>query len=314
MRYLVTGHRGFVCHYLISYILDREPQAEIFGFDLRIDPPFAAANIKEYEINLLDKKLVDSTIGEIRPDFVIHLASFSSVAYSWKDPIGCFQNNTTIFLNLLESIRIWNPACRVLSIGSSEEYGNVSPEDLPLKEDMKLIPVSPYAVARVAQEQLSVVFTKGYNLNIICTRSFNHIGPRQEDRFVVSSIVKKFTEFSHGSCNEITVGNIDVIRDFVDVRDVVRAYYELLHAENTRGNIFNICSGTGHSIRDIISIISQITGFYPKITVDPQLLRPVENATVIGSYDKINNYIGWQPQIPLEESIRNIIQWWHERD
>lgn len=313
MKYLITGHRGFVGKHLISFILSQEPDADIFGLDLHSEPPFPDSRVKEHALNLLNKEQVDNVIKSIVPNYVIHLASFSSVGYSWENPIDCFQNNTTIFLNLLESIRNNVPDCRILSVGSSEEYGNVSASVLPLTEDMPLNPVSPYAVARVAQEQLSLVYAKGYDLDIVCTRSFNHIGASQKACFVVSSIAKKFVELQKGSHNKLSVGNIDVIRDFSDVRDVVRAYYELIHSKNTSGEVFNICTSNGVAIRDIITMLSKITGVIPEVVIDPLLLRPVENAIVIGSYEKIKKRIGWNPEIPIENSLKDIINWWQQQ-
>ncbi|MFA6715564.1 MAG: GDP-mannose 4,6-dehydratase [Victivallales bacterium] len=309
MKYLITGHSGFVGKYLISHILRMEPDAEITGLD--ISPTTQKhPHLKEFQVDLLETEELNRIVKDFKPDYIVHLASFSSVAYSWRYPLESFRNNTNIFLNLLEAIHKNSLGSRLLSIGSSEEYGEVSATDLPLKEDLKPRPLSPYAVARVAQENMSAVYSRGFKLNIICTRSFNHIGRGQEDRFVVSSIGKKFAEFKAGKCPEIRVGDTGIIRDFLDVRDVVRAYYMLLKNEESAGEIFNICSGLQTSIQDIINLFKQITGSNPPITVDPDLLRPVENRIVVGSNRKLHELTGWQPEIKLEDSLRDIVEWW----
>ena len=312
MKYLITGHNGFVGKYLIDYLLQMEPEAEIVGLDIT-RTTLKYDNLTEFIINLLDAERLDTIIANFKPDYVVHLASFSSVAYSWQYPIESFRNNTNIFLNLLEAIRNKSPKSRLLSIGSSEEYGTVSPEDLPLTETLKPRPISPYAVARVAQENMSKVYSEGFNLNIVCTRSFNHIGCGQEDKFVVSSLGKRFAEFKVGKCSEIIIGNTNIIRDFLDVRDVVRAYYMLLKSNAGLSEIFNICSGRQTSIQNIIDMFKQITDTKPVLTVDHNLLRPVENNIVVGSNRKLNELTGWEPIFKLEDSLKDIAEWWQKK-
>ena len=312
MKYLITGHSGFVGKHLIKYILRMEDEAEIIGVDI-VSSLQNSSPHKEYEINLLDKASIDTILSDHKPDYIIHLASFSSVAYSWKEPIQSFRNNTNIFLNLLESIYEHSPKSKLLSVGSSEEYGSIDAESPPLKEENKLSPLSPYAVARVAQENLSVVYSKGFNLDIVCTRSFNHIGCGQEDKFVVSSLGKRFAELKSSKTNEVVVGDTRVIRDFLDVRDVVRAYYMLLKNDISSGKVFNVCSGKGISIQGIIELYKQITGTHPKLTVNQDLLRPVENVKVVGSNEKIKELIGWEPSISLIDSLTEISECWNEK-
>lgn len=312
MKYLITGHSGFVGKYLIDYILQMEPDTEIIGLDI-FPTVQKHPNLQEFIVNLLETEKLNSILSDFKPDYIVHLASFSSVAYSWQQPLESFRNNTNIFLNLLESIHKFSPETKLLSIGSSEEYGAVSLRDIPLKETLKPRPLSPYAVARVAQENMSRVYSKGFGLNIVCTRSFNHIGCGQEDKFVISSIAKRFAEFKAGKCSEITIGNTSIIRDFLDVKDVVRAYYTLLKSDADSSEIFNICSGRQTSIQDIIDIFKEITDTNPPLVVDQNLLRPVENAVVVGSNQKLNKLTGWKPTIKLEDSLKDIANWWQKK-
>jgi GDP-4-dehydro-6-deoxy-D-mannose reductase len=301
-KYLITGHSGFVGRYLIGHILKREPDADILGLDLHDS---GIPRIREKAVNLLQKDDVQNIVRDFGPDFLIHLASFSSVAFSWSNPIDSFANNTNIFLTLLEAVRGGFPECRILSIGSSEEYGIVGKDEIPLTEESPLRPASPYAVARVAQEHLSSVYTRGYGLHIVCTRSFNHIGPGQTDQFFVSSMVKKFVQFQKGIIPELTVGNLDVVRDFLDVRDVVVAYYDLLQ-RGAKGEVYNICSGEGILLSDFVELIKKVTGVSPPIVGDNSLKRPVENRIVVGSNSKITARTGWKRTYTLEQSISDI--------
>ena len=308
---LITGISGFVGSYLADYCARNEQKISIHGLDISAASGGGDAPYRYYQADLLDKDRVEALIQEINPDTMIHLASFSSVGDSWKDPIKSFKNNTTIFLNLLEITHSLKIPCRILSVGSSEEYGIVRTGDLPLTEKLPLNPVSPYAVARVAQEQLSHIYAKGFGMDIVCTRSFNHIGPGQADKFVVSSIGRQFAEIKNGTREKLHVGNTAIIRDFLDVRDVVRAYY-LLIKKGRSGETYNICSGQGISVAQLIDLYAEISGITPQVETRPELLRPVENPMVIGSYEKLAAHTGWKPQITLIHSLRDIYAYWLE--
>jgi len=310
---LITGISGFVGSYLADYCARNEQNISIHGLDISAASGCRDAPYLYYQADLLDKDRVEALIEEINPDTIIHLASFSSVGDSWKDPIKSFKNNTTIFLNLLEITHSLKIPCRILSVGSSEEYGIVRTDDLPLTEKLPLNPVSPYAVARVAQEQLSHIYAKGFGMDIVCTRSFNHIGPGQADKFVVSSIGRQFAEIKKGAREKLHVGNTAIIRDFLDVRDVVRAYY-LLIKKGSAGETYNICSGQGISVAQLIDLYAEISDVTPQVETRPELLRPVENPVVIGSYEKLAAHAGWKPEITLIHSLRDIYAYWLEHN
>lgn len=315
-KYLITGFSGFVSQHFLEYLDSVEEKIQVQGIDIN-KPDFDYSSFKNLDcsfnvMDLLNKEDVDDIIYQFQPDYILHLASFSSVAFSWKNPMVSFTNNTNIFLNLLEQVKNLGLKCRILSVGSSEEYGDVDENDIPLKETSKLNPISPYAVARVSQELLSKVYVDGYDLDIVLTRSFNHIGPRQKDIFVISSFVKKIVEIKHNNANpSITTGNLEIIRDFLDVRDVVRAYYEILN-HGKKGEIYNICSGKGTSLKTIISMVSNILAFQIETVQDPGLVRPNDNRIIIGDNTKITSEIGWKPAISLENSLRDIVNYWEK--
>ncbi|WP_162053124.1 GDP-mannose 4,6-dehydratase [Pontibacter pamirensis] len=316
-KYLVTGFSGFVAKHFLDFLDEQEVPAYVLGVDIH-RPEFNIYGFKYVRCSfertdLLDKDQVDNIIYQFQPSYILHLASFSSVAFSWKNPVASFANNTNIFLNLLEKVRGMNLDCRILSIGSSEEYGNVHAEDMPLKEEHPLNPISPYAVARVSQEMLSTVYVEGYGMDIVMTRSFNHIGPGQRDLFVISSFAKQLVSMARieGKAHLVT-GDTSIIRDFVDVRDVVRAYYLLLK-KGKKGEIYNICSGTGTTLKEVLDKMGMILGTEVENQVNEKFIRPNDNQIIIGSNDKIKEAIGFEPSIPLDESLRDIIEYWKEQ-
>jgi GDP-4-dehydro-6-deoxy-D-mannose reductase len=314
-KYLITGFSGFVGRHFVEYLEKHDGICQVKGLDIQ-HPNFRFDHYKNVQISfekidLLSKDQVEYIIHEFQPNYILHLASFSSVAFSWKEPVQSFQNNTNIFLNLIDAVRKLNIDTRILSIGSSEEYGNVNDDDLPLKEDHKLNPVSPYAVARMAQEYLSRVYVNGYEMDIVLTRSFNHIGPMQSSVFVVSSLAKQLVELKKSGKDRgsMVTGDVSIVRDFTDVRDVVRAYYLLLQ-QGRKGHVYNVCSGKGLPLRDIINIMAKQLNMEVNIHIDPRLIRPADNRIIIGSNDKIKRELGWENTIPLEQSLRDVINYW----
>ena len=315
LRIIITGFSGFVSQYFLEYLNFVESNATVLGIS-RSKPDFDFAqydklNIQFKSIDLLNKVEVENIITSFQPEYILHLASVSSVAQSWQTPYDSFVNNTNIFLNIAEQIRLLKLPCRILSVGSSEEYGEVDEVLLPLTEEHLTKPLSPYAVARISQEMLSKIYADGYNIDIVMTRSFNHIGPRQKDKFVISSFAKQLVHLSLNKSvpQKIVTGNLNIIRDFLDVRDVVKAYYLLLK-KGTKGEVYNICSGKGILLKDIIHTMSNILNIDIEIELNPLLVRPNENKKIIGSYKKINEHLGWQPTITAEKSLGDIINFW----
>lgn len=313
-KYLITGFSGFVSKHFLDFLDDQEIPAYVLGVDIH-RPEFNIYGFKHVrcsfeQTDLLNKDQVDNIIYQFQPGYILHLASFSSVAFSWKNPVASFANNTNIFLNLLEKVRGMNLDCRILSVGSSEEYGNVKEADMPLHEDHLLNPVSPYAVARVSQEMLSKIYVDGYGMDMVMTRSFNHIGPGQKDLFVISSFAKQLVALSRQEgFKELTTGDTSIIRDFVDVRDVVRAYY-LLFKKGKKGEVYNICSGEGTTLKEVIDKMAAILNLSIINRVNENLIRPNDNRIIIGSNEKIQQDTGWQKEIGLEKSLKDIIHYW----
>jgi GDP-4-dehydro-6-deoxy-D-mannose reductase len=314
-RYLITGFSGFVGRHFVEYLESRGETCLVKGLDVhRPDDRFDRyknVQVSFDEVDLLSKEPIERIMNAFQPDYILHLASFSSVAFSWKEPVQSFQNNTNIFLNVIDAVRKSNRPTRVLSVGSSEQYGNVRDEDLPLKEDHALNPISPYAVARVSQEYLSQIYTDGYGMDIILTRSFNHIGPMQKDVFFVSSVAKQLVQIKKtgSTAGRIVTGDLSIVRDFTDVRDVVRAY-DLLLKKGRKGQVYHVCSGTGMSLKTIIDIMAGHLGIDVDLIMDDRLIRPADNRKMIGSNEKLKQELGWDCTIPLDQSLKDILLYW----
>ncbi len=315
LKILITGFSGFVSQYFLEYLNQVEPNATVLGV-ARTKPNFDFAQFDKLHIqfeslDLLDKLAVEKIITEFQPEYILHLAAISSVAQSWQNPFESFTSNINIFLNIVEPIRLQKVHCKILSVGSSEEYGAVDEALLPLTEEHLTKPLNPYAAARVSQEMLSKIYADGYDVNIVMTRTFNHIGARQKDKFVIASFAKQLVAFSknNATSNKIITGDVSIVRDFLDVRDVVEAYYLLLK-KGVKGEVYNICSGKGIELKNVIDMLSNILNIKVKIEQNPLLVRPLENKKIIGSYDKIKNQLGWQPNISLQASLQDIVSYW----
>lgn len=314
---LITGISGFVGGHFTRYLMNKQPGYVIHGVS-RSKPAWDFVQNRDavldavtfHQCDLLDAKKINEIIKEIQPDYILHLASFSSVSQSWKEPLASFLNNTNAFLNIVEAVRIQELDTKILSIGSSEEYGIVKESDLPLTEQKNVAPANPYAVARVSEENLAQIYANGFHLNICCTRSFNHIGPGQSDQFVVSSLARQFAEIAiHHKKPVIKIGAGTIIRDFIDIDDVIRAYDAILE-NGEPGEVYNVCSGRRHSILDIVNALSELTTIPVVVEQNQTLLRPIDNPVLIGSYGKLEDTTGWKPECPLEKSLEKIHTYW----
>lgn len=319
MKIVITGAAGFVSRYFMELLRIEEPGAEVLALDRRMEKfdvhAFPGLLVSAASIDLSDKALLHEVLAKFQADFILHLASASSVAKSWEQPAEIFGNNTGILLNLLEYLRTKQPHCRMLITGSSEQYGKIDTSQLPLTEETVLSPLSPYAVAKSSEEMLAKLYVKGYGLDIIMTRSFNHIGPGQRPDFVIPSFARQLVKIAadHTIPTVLSTGDLSVVRDFSDVRDVARAYLLLLQ-KGRKGEVYNVCSGKGIVLQDILSLMSAILHIQVSTITDPALIRPVENKQLTGSFFKINKDTGWQPEITLEQSLADILNYWKSLD
>lgn len=308
MKALITGVNGFVGEYLASELINNGD--DVYGSV--IVGKTKNKEIREYHLDITDAEEVCSLIENLQPDHIYHLAGQSNVGLSWKDPLLTFQVNVMGTLNLLEAVRSCSAHTRILIIGSSDQYGIVSPDMCPISEDIPLNPKSPYAQSKMLQEQLCRFYTQTYFLNIIMVRAFNHIGPGQNPGFVVSDFASRIVNIEYGLSDKLTVGNLDAARDFSDVRDIVRGY-RLLMKKGTVGEIYNIGSGYARKISDVLDVLLSFAKKEIDIVKNPDLMRPSDAPIIYGDCTKILKDVGYKPQFQLEETLKEVLDDWRLR-
>ncbi|MEO0088939.1 MAG: GDP-mannose 4,6-dehydratase [candidate division WOR-3 bacterium] len=315
MRVLITGITGFVGSHLAEYLLSKN--YEIYGTYRWRSRMENIIHIKEklklYECDLKDAAAVYNLIKEIKPDMIFHLAAQSYVPMSWSCPSETIITNVVSQINILESVRNLKLDSLIHIAGSSEEYGLVYENEIPIKETNPLRPLSPYGVSKVAQDLLGYQYYKSYNLKIVRTRAFNHEGPRRGEVFVTSNFAKQIAEIEKGKREPVIyVGNIEAVRDFTDVRDVVKAYYLVL-TKGKVGEVYNIASGKGYKIKEILDFYLEKSKVKVEVKVDEKRLRPSDVELLIGDATKIKEECGWQPEIPIEKTLEDLLNYWRER-
>lgn len=322
MKVLVTGAAGFVGSYMIEEAARTYPQAKIHG---TARPKESLDNLKDisaaYELHELDITDAPSTyalIEAIRPDSIFHLAAQSYVRTSWESPQATITTNILGEVNLLEAVRLlktkrYNPT--IVITGSSEEYGLVSKEKLPITEDTPLAPLSPYAVSKIGQDFLGFQYYKTYGLKTIRLRVFNHTGPKRPTAFGDSHVAHEIALIEAGLKEPIiTYRDLTAVRDYSDVRDIVKAY--IAAAQKCQpGDVYNVCSGQGVSIKQIYdALLAQANVKHIRLEADPAGPRPTDGGTIIGSNKKFVGQTDWQPTIDfLQQTLPDILDYWRHQ-
>lgn len=316
MKILITGITGFVGSHLADYLLTKD-NVKIYGTVRWRSNTENIENIKDklilYECDIRDATSVRNVIEKVKPDRIFHLAAQSYVVTSWHAPHEALATNILGEVNIFETIRELKTNPFILIAGSSEEYGLVSENELPIKETAPLNPLSPYAVSKVGQDLLGYQYYKSYGLNIIRTRAFNHSGPRRGEVFVCSNFAKQIALIEKGKQEPIIyVGNLKAKRDFTDVRDIVRAYWLALE-KCKPGEVYNICSGRARSIKEVLDILLGFTKVKIKIKQDPKRLRPSDVPVLQGDSSRFRKATGWKPEIPFEKTMEDLLNYWREK-
>ncbi len=309
-RVLVTGCWGFVGRVLIEMLQARGYEA--WGTDLKggVDEFPGKAYVP---CDLQDERAVTHLLDEVHPGGVVHLAAQSSAGISFGEPLETIRNNVLPALHILEFLRIRSSETRLLVIGSAEEYGPVGAEDLPLAEDHPTCPVSPYALSKMIQGACSKSYASLYGVDIILTRSFNHSGRGQSDTFVLGSFARQIAEIEMGLREPvIEVGNLDVQRDFMDVRDASAAYIALLE-KGRSGEVYNVCTGRAYRLRELLDTLCRIAGIDIEKRVARGRLRPLDTLELRGDPSKIEGETGWKAGIPIEETLGELLDYWRAR-
>jgi len=317
MNILITGITGFTGSHLAEYLL-KQKKHKVFGtyrWRSRMENIIQIQNrISLYECDLKDSSSTTGVIKKVKPDMIFHLAAQSYVPMSWTAPAETLSTNILCELNIFEAVRgLGLTDCLIHIAGSSEEYGMVLPNEIPIKETNPLRPLSPYGVSKVTQDLLGYQYFKSYGLKIFRTRAFNHTGPRRGDVFVTSNFSKQIVEIEKGKRKPvISVGNLDAVRDFADVRDVVRAYYLVLE-KGKPGEVYNVCKGKGYKIKEVLDILVSLSDDKIETKTDVHRLRPSDVELLIGDPSKIRKAVGWKPEIPFKKTMKDLLDYWRAR-
>jgi len=313
-RVLITGISGFVGSHLAEYALNKG--AVVYGtirWRSKMDNiRHIAKDLHLIEGDIRDSYSMQRAISEAEPDYVFSLAAQSFVPASWRSPSETLDTNVQGTLNVLEACSNSNFDPRILVVGSSEEYGMVLPEEIPITETNPLRPLSPYAVSKVATDMLGYQYHQSYGLKIVRTRAFNHSGPRRGEPFMTSNFAKQVAEIEKGIKKPIIhVGNLDAYRDFTDVRDIVNAYYLALQ-KCTFGDVYNICSGEAQKVESVLNILIKRAGIEVEIVQDPERMRPSDVKILKCNSSKFRMKTGWVPKYTFRETMYDLLDYWRE--
>ena len=311
MKAFITGIDGFIGSHLANYLLEKN--VEVFGSVLSMEHieniEHIQNRIKLFECDVCDKKRVKKIIEEINPDHIYHLAAQSLPTVSWEKPKYTFDVNAGGTINVFESVRELKINPKILVACSSAEYGFVKEDEVPVKETHELKPLHPYGVSKVAQDLLAYQYFKNFNINTIRVRIFNTTGPRKTND-ALSDFTRQIAEIEKRKKTTVMyVGNLEPRRDFTDVRDMVNAFWMLME-KGRMGSVYNISSGKAYKIKDILNILLGLSETKVIVKVDPKKLRPTDEPIIMGDNTKIKNDCGWKPEIPLEKTMEDTLNYW----
>ncbi|MCX5713412.1 MAG: GDP-mannose 4,6-dehydratase [Candidatus Omnitrophica bacterium] len=316
MKALITGIAGFAGSHLADLLVNKN-NLEVFGLDIpgaktdnlrHIDKP-----LKVFRCDICDFDAVSKVIRYVKPDLIFHLAAQAYVPDSWVHPAGSLTTNIIGTLNILESVRRHKLRSRIQIACSAEEYGRVFESEIPVRETNLFRPLSPYAVGKLTQDMLGYQYCQSYGMHIVRTRSFNHFGPRMHESFVASSFARQIALIEKGKQKPVMqVGNLQAVRDFTDVRDIVRGYWLSL-TKCPKGEAYNLCSGKGYKIKDILDMLLSFTKKQICVKMDSSRFRPSDITVLVGDYSKFFRQTKWRPNIPVDKTLRDILAYWREK-
>jgi GDP-4-dehydro-6-deoxy-D-mannose reductase len=315
MRVLITGATGFVGGHLAEHLLacgdlivglsasgHWPPALEHLGRELRLERCDLAGVAESDLADLIRRK---------QPEAIYHLAAQANPQASVADPRGTWALNLDGTLNLLEAIKASGLMPRVVLVGSGVCYGNPAPEHLPVTESCPLRPNNPYAASKGAADLLGIQHFLAHGTHVVMARPFNHAGPRQSDLYVLSSLARQVAEVEAGRKRQVEVGNLDVVRDFTDVRDIVRAY-RLLAERGQPGEVYNVGTGRDISLRRMLEVLRSLARTPIEVHIDPARVRPVDQPLLLADASKLRDATGWEPRYAIEQTLGDMLQYWRD--
>ncbi len=309
---LITGISGFAGSFLSEHLLEKGyivAGTYLSEESLELLPNKDKLGL--YKLNLLDENKTAEIIEKEKPDCLFHLAALISPKASFDNPKETFINNVSAEINILEAIKKCGSEAKILIVSSGEIYGLVSKEDLPIDEDTPYNPTNPYAVSKLAQDFLGLQYFLSHKLKIVRVRPFNHAGPRQTSAFVISAFAKGIAEIEKGRKNVLNVGNTKSKRDFSDVRDMVVAY-GLAIEKGQIGDVYNLGGGKSFAISQILEMLISLSRVKIEVAEDPSLFAPSDNPELVCDYSKFAKLTGWAPEIPIEKTLEDTLDYWRE--
>ena len=304
---LVTGALGFAGLHLLAE-LERQTDWDLIGLARRHGS--VAGRTRLLACDLRDAALVARVVAHHQPDIVFHLAAQTYVPRAIATPGETITNNVAAQVNLLEACRSAGLDPTILIVGSSEEYGQIRADDVPVPEEQPFRPVNPYAVSKIAQDMLGLQYALSYGMRIIRVRPFNHFGPGQSDRFVLSTFARQVAEAELQRIEPaVLAGNLDARRDFLDVRDVVRAYRMLVEFGEP-SEVYNVASGVAHRVGDLLDRLIAHATIAIDVRLDPARVRPSDTPVVAGDATKLREATGWEPLFTMDQSLLDTLEHW----
>jgi GDP-4-dehydro-6-deoxy-D-mannose reductase len=306
---LVTGAAGFVGAHLIARL--QRDSCRVTGWYRPDAPPRDRLGIEWQAVDLLNASDVTAALEALTPSAIYHLAGSAHVADSWHHTRETFEGNVLATQHLLRALRLLGQSPRVLVTGSATVY---APSATPLTEQSPMGPSSPYATSKLAQEQLAAQAFTEWRLPTLLVRAFNHIGPGQTPAYVASSIARQVALIERGRLAPVLrLGNLDPLRDLMDVRDTVEAYVQMMQAA-TPGRPYNVCRGEAIRIGDLVDLFLSRAQVAVTIAQDPTKMRPSDVPVQCGSHAQLTADTGWRPLIPLEQTVDDVLGWWRQQD
>lgn len=297
MKALITGSQGFVGHYLRQELENNG--YTVTGLDIQ-------AGAGTIQVDLLDYEQVKNAVQSVAPDIVIHLAGQANVGLSWKIPQRTIEINVIAATNLMEAVRAYDPKVRMVLVGSSDQYGNLGAAGADVTEDLQLHPQSPYAVSKMAQEEMAKIYVRAYGMNICMTRSFNHGGAGQREGFIIPDFSAGIARVERGEATELQVGNLTARRDFTHVKDVVRAY-RLLAEKGVPGEVYNVGSGKTYSVQEVLDLLRSMADCEIPVCQDPARMRPSDTPVICCNHDKLTAQTGWEPSLNMRAIVEDTL-------
>lgn len=316
-RVLITGITGSGGSYLAEHVIEHHPQVEVHGISrwhstsTHENLSEVAGRIRVHECDLNDLSNVIRVLQESRPDAIFHLASHANVRVGFVSPLAVLQNNIMGTANLFEGIRLAGVDPLVQLCSTSEVYGQVTPDEIPIREDCPIRPTSPYAVSKTAQDQLGFSYFRSYGMKIIRTRMFAYLNPRRTDLFA-TSFARQVARIELGLQDELTHGNLDSVRTLIDVRDAMGAYWEALRC--LPGEVYNIGGDTVIKVGEFLDVLKKLATVDIPTRQDPNLLRPSDVTLQIPDISKFRAATGWRPRHSFEDSVAHLLGYWRRRE